>query len=77
MGAKSRFVMTFLIKFIRPARELAPFESKYADIPVCGRDHAHALAVFDKFLGRPFGYKVVNISVIDYDPWPYENEKGE
>lgn len=59
--------MTFLIKFIRPAHELAPFESKYADIPVCGRDRDDALARFNKFLGQPFGYKVVDISVMIYD----------
>lgn len=59
--------MTFLIKFVRPPSDLAPFESKYADVPVCGRDRDDALARFNKYLGRPFGYKVVDISVIIYD----------
>lgn len=59
--------MTFLIKFERPKRELVPFESKYADVPVCGKDSSDALARFDKYLGKPFGYKVIDISVIVYD----------
>lgn len=59
--------MTFLIKFIRPKRELVPFESRFADVPVCGVDQDDALARFDKYLGRPYGYEVVDISVIVYD----------
>lgn len=59
--------MTFLIKFIRPKSDLVPFESKYADVPVCGRDLNDALARFDKYLGKRFGYKVIKISVIAYD----------
>lgn len=59
--------MTFLIKFERPKSELVPFESRFADVPVCGLDQNDALSRFDKFLGRPFGYKVIDISVIVYD----------
>ena len=59
--------MTFLIKFIRPPSDLAPFESKYAELPVCGRDRDDALDRFDKYLGQRFGYKVIDISVVVYD----------
>ena len=59
--------MTFLIKFLVPKEHRIPFDSKYETVPVCGRDRDDALARFDKYLGKPYGYKVVDISVIIYD----------
>lgn len=59
--------MVFLIKFERPRKELAPFESRFLDAPIVGRNIDDALATFNKFLGRPFGYKVINVSVIGYE----------
>lgn len=61
--------MTFLIKFLKPPFDRFPFESKYGDIPICGRDRSDALFRFDKYLGRPYGYKVIDISVLIYDDW--------
>lgn len=59
--------MTFLIKFIRPKKELAPFESKYLDCPIVADDPSSAVDIFNKFLGRPYGYKIVKVSVIGYE----------
>lgn len=59
--------MIFLIKFIRPKKELAPFESKFADVPVVGKNFDDARRTFDKYLGKPYGYKITNISVIGYE----------
>lgn len=61
--------MTFLIKFLKPENQRYLFSSKYGDVPMTGRDEAHALERFEKYLGKPYGYKVLDISVIIYDDW--------
>lgn len=56
---------TFCIKFIRS--DACLFERKVEWLPVIAYDRQSALDIFNKYLGIPFDYKPIDISVLEYE----------
>lgn len=57
--------MVFLIKFRRS--DAVTFERKIESLPVVARDRDEAKSIFNKFLGNPYNYPILDVSVLEYE----------
>lgn len=57
--------MIFKILFYRHDACLG--ERKYVWLPVEAKTRDEAISIFDKFLGIPYRYRIIDVSVLDYE----------
>lgn len=56
--------MVFKILFKRSDSVL--FERKIEWLPVEGKDRNDAISIFNKYLGIPYNYSIIDVSIIEY-----------
>lgn len=56
--------MVFKVLFRRTDAVL--FENKYEWLPIEANNRNEAIYIFNKFLGNPFNYLLVDVSVLEY-----------
>lgn len=57
--------MIFKILFRRS--DAVFLERKLEWLPVCAKTRTEAIDIFDKYLGIPYNYPIVDVSVIEYE----------
>ena len=57
-------MFTYLIKFLRS--DACLFERKIDFLPVEAESRENAIQIFNKFLGIPYNYLVLDISLYEY-----------
>ncbi len=58
-------LMTFLVKFLWSDPGFIKPKNEF--IPVVAKNRDEAIAIFNKFLGIPFHYPILDISLYEYD----------
>lgn len=57
--------MIFKVRFLRSDAVL--FEPGYEWLPVCAHDRDEAVSIFNKYLGIPYNYNIIDVSVLEYE----------
>lgn len=57
--------MTFIIKFLWT--DPGFIKPKYEYVPIEADNRREAISIFNKFLGTPYNYPIIDISVFEYE----------